>query len=114
MNQNHVLDISAEVLIGRIFLQGEAKFTAEDMEVAGILLKSGGLPQNVPDVLEQYVGVYSIAGTPAKMTVTRDGATLYIKAGDEQSSGVPLEATAENKFTIGHGTAFEFDVEKDG
>jgi len=38
MNQSHVLDIGAEVLIGRIFLKGEAKFTAEDMEVAGILL----------------------------------------------------------------------------
>ena len=56
MNQNHVLDISAEVLIGRIFLQGEAKFTAQDMEVAGILLKSVGLPQNVQDFLEIVVG----------------------------------------------------------
>ena len=56
MNQNHVLDISAEVLIGRIFLQGEAKFTAEDMEVAGMLLKSVGLPQNVQDFLEIVVG----------------------------------------------------------
>jgi hypothetical protein len=56
MNQNHVLDISAEVLIGGIFLQGEAKFTAEDMEVAGILLKSAGLPQNVLDFLEIVVG----------------------------------------------------------
>ena len=56
MNQNHVLDISAEVLIGRIFLQGEAKFTAEDMEVAGILLKSVSLPQNVQDFLEVVVG----------------------------------------------------------
>jgi hypothetical protein len=56
MNQNHVLDISAEVLIGRMFLQGEAKFTAEDMEVAGILLKSGSLPQNVQDFLEIVVG----------------------------------------------------------
>jgi len=65
-----------------------------------------------PDVLERYVGAYSIVGTPAKMTVIRDGATLYLKAGNEQSSGVPLEATAENKFTIGPGTAFEFDVEK--
>ena len=65
-----------------------------------------------PDVLERYVGTYSIVGTPAKMTVIRDGATLYLKAGNEQSSGVPLEATAENKFTIGPGTAFEFDVEK--
>ena len=64
MNQNHVLDISAEVLIGRIFLQGEAKFTAEDMEVAGILLKSGGLPQNVQDFLEVVVG-------------SREGADMY-------------------------------------
>ncbi len=64
MNQNHVLDISAEVLIGRIFLQGEAKFTAEDMEVAGILLKSGGLPQNVQDFLEIVVG-------------SREGADMY-------------------------------------
>ena len=56
MNQNHVLDISAEVLIGRIFLKGEAKFTAEDMEVAGILLRSVDLPQNVQDFLEIVVG----------------------------------------------------------
>jgi len=45
------------------------------------------------------------------MTITRDGATLYIKAGNEQS-GVPLEATAEDKFTIGPGVSFEFDAEK--
>ena len=64
-----------------------------------------------PEVLERYVGVYSIPGTPAKMTITRDGATLYIRAGNEQSS-VPLEATAEDKFTIGPGVAFEFDAEK--
>ena len=64
MNQNHVPDISAEVLIGRIFLQGEAKFTAEDMEVAGILLKSGGLPQNVQDFLEVVIG-------------SREGADMY-------------------------------------
>jgi CubicO group peptidase (beta-lactamase class C family) len=64
-----------------------------------------------PEVLERYVGVYSIPGAPAKMTVTLDGATLYIKAGNEQSS-MPLEATAEDKFTIGPGVAFEFDAEK--
>lgn len=56
MSQNHVLDISAEVLIGRMFLKSEAKFTAEDMEVAGILLKSASLPQNVQDFLEIVVG----------------------------------------------------------
>ena len=64
-----------------------------------------------PEVLERYVGVYSIPGTPAKMTITRDGATLFIRAGNEQS-GVPLEATAEDKFTIGPGVSFEFDAEK--
>lgn len=64
-----------------------------------------------PEVLERYVGVYTIAGTPAKMTITRDGATLYVRAGSEQS-GVPLEATAEDKFTIGPGVSFDFDAEK--
>ena len=51
-----------------------------------------------PEVLDRYVGVYTIAGTPAKMTVSRDGATLYIEAGNEQGGGIPLEATAEDKF----------------
>ena len=64
-----------------------------------------------PDILDRYVGMSSIAGAPAKMTVTRDGAALYIKAGTGQSS-VPLEATAENTFKIDGGAAFEFDVEK--
>ncbi|MBS1828893.1 MAG: beta-lactamase family protein [Acidobacteria bacterium] len=64
-----------------------------------------------PEVLDRYVGVYTIAGTPARMTVTRDGAALYIKAGAE-SSGVPLEATAEHIFRINPGVTFEFDVAK--
>ena len=62
-----------------------------------------------PDVLDRYTGVYTIPGTPAKMTVTRDGPTLYIRAGAERS-GVPLEATAENKFRIDPGFVFEFDA----
>jgi D-alanyl-D-alanine carboxypeptidase len=65
-----------------------------------------------PDVLERYVGTYSAAGAPMKITIIRDGATLYLKTGNEQADGIPLEATAENKFTIGPGTAFEFDAEK--
>jgi hypothetical protein len=61
------------------------------------------------EVLDRYIGVYTIAGTPAKMTVTRDGATLYIQAGAEPA-GVPLEATAEDKFKIDPGVVFEFDA----
>ena len=64
-----------------------------------------------PEVLDRYVGVYTIPGTPAKMTVTRDGATLYIQAGSEPSA-VPLEATSENTFKIDPRPAFEFDAEK--
>jgi hypothetical protein len=64
-----------------------------------------------PAVLERYVGVYSIPGTPAKMTVTRDGATLYIRAGAE-ATGVPIEATAEDKFKIDPFVVFEFDAAK--
>ncbi|HZO57193.1 MAG TPA: hypothetical protein VFB63_31070 [Bryobacteraceae bacterium] len=64
-----------------------------------------------PEILERYAGVYTIPGTPAKMTVTRNGATLYIQAGAE-GAGVPLEATAEDKFRIGPGVFFEFDAAK--
>jgi CubicO group peptidase (beta-lactamase class C family) len=64
-----------------------------------------------PEVLDRYVGVYTIPGTPAKMTVSRDGATLYIQAGAEPS-GTPLEATAEDKFKIDPGIVFEFDAAK--
>jgi D-alanyl-D-alanine carboxypeptidase len=64
-----------------------------------------------PEILDRYAGVYTITGTPAKMTVTRDGATLYIQAG-ASPSGVPLEATAEDKFKIDPGIVFEFDTAK--
>ncbi len=63
------------------------------------------------EVLDRYAGVYTIPGTPAKMTVTRDGATLYIQPGAEPSR-VPLEASAEDKFKIDPGIVFEFDAAK--
>jgi D-alanyl-D-alanine carboxypeptidase len=67
-------------------------------------------------VLDKYVGVYSIPGTPAKFTITRDGATLYAQP-PGAGSAVPLEATAQDKFKIDNGTAtgivIEFDVAKD-
>jgi D-alanyl-D-alanine carboxypeptidase len=63
-----------------------------------------------PDVLDRYVGVYTIPGTPARMGVTRDGGTLFIQpAGDDR---VALEATAEDKFQIAPGVTVEFDAAK--
>lgn len=68
-----------------------------------------------PEVLDHYIGVYSISGTPAKFSITRDGATLYALPPGTQSA-VPLEATAQDKFKIDNGTSggivFEFDVAK--
>ncbi|MFA6084307.1 serine hydrolase domain-containing protein [Mucilaginibacter sp.] len=64
------------------------------------------------DVLDKYVGVYSIAGAPVKFTITRTGTTLYIKPPRE--SAAPLEPTAQNKFQIQgtNGVTFEFDADK--
>ena len=64
-----------------------------------------------PDVLDRYVGVYSIPNTPAKATVTRDGSTLFFQPPGE-SSAVPLEATAEDKFQIEGVAVFTFDAAK--
>jgi CubicO group peptidase (beta-lactamase class C family) len=63
-----------------------------------------------PEVLERYVGVYSIPGTPARLTFTRDGATLYFQPAGQ--SAVPIEATAQDKFKIDPFVVFEFDVAK--
>jgi D-alanyl-D-alanine carboxypeptidase len=63
-----------------------------------------------PAVLDRYVGVYTIPGTPARMTITRDGGTLFIQpAGDNRA---PLEATAENTFQILPGVMVVFDAAK--
>jgi D-alanyl-D-alanine carboxypeptidase len=63
-----------------------------------------------PDVLDRYVGVYAIPGAPAKVTFTRNGATLYFQPAGQ--SGVPIEATAENRFKIDPFVIFEFDAAK--
>lgn len=62
------------------------------------------------EVLDRYVGIYSIAGTPAKVTFTRTGGTLYFQPGAQ--SAVPIEATAEDKFKIEPFVVFEFDAAK--
>jgi len=63
------------------------------------------------DVLDRYVGNYTIPGTPARMGITRDGETLFIQPAGE--GRVPLEATAENTFQIAPGVTVEFDAAKD-
>jgi D-alanyl-D-alanine carboxypeptidase len=63
-----------------------------------------------PEVLDRYVGVYTVPGTPAKVSVTREGATLYFQPGGQ--SAVPIEATAEDKFKIDPFVVFEFDASK--
>lgn len=64
-----------------------------------------------PEVLDKYVGVYSIPGTTVKFTITREGATLYLQLAGQ--SAAPLEATAQNKFKIEPpGIFFEFDAAK--
>lgn len=64
-----------------------------------------------PEVLDQYVGVYSSPDAPAKATVTRDGSTLFFQP-PGASSAVPLEATAENQFQIEGMAVFTFDAAK--
>jgi len=61
-----------------------------------------------PEILDRYVGVYSNPSSPAKLTFTRDGATLYFQPAG--NSAVPIEATAENKFKIDPAVFFEFDA----
>ncbi len=63
-----------------------------------------------PEVLDRYVGVYSLEGAPNKLTVSRRGNTLFFQPGNQGS--VSLEAVAENKFQIGPGVTFEFDAAK--
>lgn len=67
------------------------------------------------EVLDKYVGVYSMAGAPAKFTITREGTTLFAQPPGAQTA-VPLEATARDKFKIDNGTptgiVIEFDTAK--
>jgi CubicO group peptidase (beta-lactamase class C family) len=85
--------------------------------VSGILDIYWNRPYEIPtfeafevsaDVLDRYVGTYSFEGSPAKLTISRRGTTLYFQPPGQ--SAVSLEATAENKFKIDPGVFFEFDA----
>ncbi|WP_428663104.1 serine hydrolase domain-containing protein [Runella sp.] len=62
-----------------------------------------------PEVLDKYVGIYSNPEAPAKLTITREGTTLFFQPPGAQTSA-PLEATAENKFQIEGVVIIEFDA----
>lgn len=63
-----------------------------------------------PEILDKYVGVYSMPGAPVKFTISRKDSTLFIKA--NQESPAPLEATAQDKFKIEGAIVVEFDTAK--
>ena len=64
-----------------------------------------------PEVLDQYVGVYSSPDAPRKWTVKREGATLLAQPARENAAA--LEATAPGKFQLfGGAVTFEFDAAK--
>jgi D-alanyl-D-alanine carboxypeptidase len=63
------------------------------------------------DLLDKYAGVYSISGAPARFTVTRDGAALFVQMNGQ--SAIPLEAVSPTKFKIeAAGIVMEFDAAK--
>jgi CubicO group peptidase (beta-lactamase class C family) len=64
-----------------------------------------------PEVLDQYVGVYSSPDAPVKFTITREGSTLFFRPPGVQSAA-PLEATAEDKFQIERAVVIEFNAAK--
>ena len=67
--------------------------------------------QTCTPVLDKYVGVYANPEAPAKMTITRNGGTLFFQPGKESS--VALEATAQDRFQLfGGKVTFEFDAAK--
>jgi D-alanyl-D-alanine carboxypeptidase len=63
------------------------------------------------EVLDKYVGVYSSPEASVKFTITREGATLYVRP--DNQSAAPLEATAQDEFQLGGvRIVFEFDAAK--
>ena len=62
-----------------------------------------------PETLEKYVGVY--VSLPARFTITRQGATLYVQP-TAQAKAAPTEAKSETVFQITKGVTLEFNAEK--
>ena len=63
-----------------------------------------------PEILDQYVGVYSNPDVPVKFTITRKDGTLFVQPGAQGAA--PLEATAQDRFELSVGVVFEFNPAK--
>ncbi|HUR10706.1 MAG TPA: serine hydrolase, partial [Flavitalea sp.] len=64
-----------------------------------------------PEILDQYVGVYSNPLAPNKFTVTREGESLFLQMAGQ--SIIPLEPTADDRFKIENaGIVIAFDAVK--
>lgn len=64
-----------------------------------------------PEVLDQYVGIYSSSGVSFKLTITRDKSTLVAQPTGQPA--FPLEAIAQDKFKLdSRGVVLEFDAAK--
>jgi D-alanyl-D-alanine carboxypeptidase len=64
-----------------------------------------------PEDLEKYLGVYSTTQIPLKITITKNGATLFAQATGQQS--FPLDPTEKDKFKFDPaGIIMEFNPDK--
>ena len=64
-----------------------------------------------PEVLDKYLGVYSSPEVPFKLTITRDGSTLFAQPTGQPSFS--LEAAAQDKFKLdSRDVVMEFDAAK--
>ncbi|MBX3442703.1 MAG: beta-lactamase family protein [Planctomyces sp.] len=61
-----------------------------------------------PEILDKYVGAYSVADVTAKAIISRDGSTLFFQPPGESTS-VALEATSDDQFQIEGVAVFTFD-----
>jgi D-alanyl-D-alanine carboxypeptidase len=62
------------------------------------------------ELLDKYAGVYSTPDAPVKLTITRNGQTLFFQPPKE--SAVALEATAQDTFKIEGAIVIVFDAVK--
>ena len=90
-----------DIVRGVIDIYYHRPFTIPSLEALAISL----------EVLDRYVGVYTSPETPMQWTITREGGTLFFQPPGAQSA-VPLEATAQDKFTIEGAVVIEFDAAK--